>query len=83
MSSLVFTPFSDRKRRRANWDLCVKIHDSGVSVDDRFKDVRSGGREKIGKTNLVSFLRMVAMSNLPLNPQCLAHESLINVLSKE
>lgn len=25
---------------------------------------------------------MVAMSNLPLNPQCLAHESLINVCQK-
>ena len=29
-----------------NQDLSVKIHHSVVSVDDRFKDVRSGGREK-------------------------------------
>lgn len=29
-----------------NQDLSVKIHHSGVSVDDRFKDVRSGEREK-------------------------------------
>lgn len=40
-------PFSDRKLMKGfNQDLSVKIHHSGVSVDDRFKDVRSGEREK-------------------------------------
>lgn len=40
-------PFSDRKLMKGfNQDLSVKIHHSGVSVDDRFKDVRSGEGEK-------------------------------------
>lgn len=62
-------------------DLSVKYNTSGVNVNDRFKDGKPGGKET-NEDYSINFLRIVAMSYLPLYPQCLAHKRLTNVCQK-